>query len=554
MERTMAELPVSTTQPVQAARCVGSPSAMRLARKAAAATALVALAPAAGAQVPPSCAPSVPCQLTASLPASRGGFVDTRLAPDGVRAVFVHVGEDASRQLYSVPVAGNGLPVQLNAPGLDQIDDVEISANSRWVVYTASEPGSSTRRLFSVPIGGPASANTRLASDVPQAPQISRDGRKVVFRTSDGRALHAVPIDGSGDAGTRLTDPMVEGGAVTSFAISADSGSVVYMADQETHGQTELYRVPLTLEPQTDPATTKLSHPADGAVHSFSVARTDERVLYRTIRDNVAQLHSAHLLGGPTVRLNVPLPPGWDVALPFEGPTGLRRGYAHAQGGHAVYEIEFRDPFSGDIQRELYSVPISGPASASVRLDVPDPAADEAGFQIRGNGGYVVYTMDAENSDDVSAYGVPTRGPAGASALVVSPSPRGDQFALHATPDGTRVVWPFQGADGRTSMFSTLISGGGAVRLSQDESVVGPPVINRSGLRDAYLAEVPGTGQRDVLSVHPAGAGAPFNLTTALDRPFLSRLAMTASHAVYSAAEPAGASSHLYSSKLVPAP
>ncbi|MPZ17309.1 MAG: hypothetical protein GEV06_05275 [Luteitalea sp.] len=109
------------------------------------------------AQAPPSCEPSLPCNLTASLPASRGGFVDFRLAPNGERAVFIHVGEDVSRQLYSVPVAGNGLPVKLNVSGVDQIHDVVISANSRRVVYTASEPRSpTTKTLFSVPIDGPA--------------------------------------------------------------------------------------------------------------------------------------------------------------------------------------------------------------------------------------------------------------------------------------------------------------------------------------------------------------------------------------------------------------
>jgi hypothetical protein len=511
------------------------------------------LTPTARAQVPPSCAPSVPCKLTASLPASRGGFVDSLLAPNGERAVFVHVGEDASRQLYSVPVAGGAGPVKLNLPAIDQIHDVEISADSRRVVYIASEAGASTRVLFSVPIGGPASASVRLATDVLQAPQVSRDGRKVVFRAPSGTELRAVPIAGPEDAAVRLTDPMVNGGAITTFALSADSQSVVYLADQQTNNLPELFRVPLLLQPQPNPPTTKLSDPADGRVLDFRVAKNDDPVLYRTSLNNVAELHSAPVLGGHRVKLNLPLPPGWDVPQPVVEPTGLQRGYAHAQGGRAVYEIFFRAP-SGDVQRELYSVPIAGPVNANVRLDVPDDSADEAGFQIRGNGGVVVYAMAAEIGGDVSAYSVPTRGPASARALVVSPSSRGDQFALRATPDGTRVVWPFQRADGRVSMFSTLISGSGMVELSGVESVVGPPVINKLQLRDAYLAQEPGTGQRDVFSVHPAGFGPPFNLTSSLDRAFISHLAVTASHAIYSAAEPDGASSHLYSSKLIPGP
>jgi hypothetical protein len=79
-------------------------------------------------------------------------------------------------------------------------------------------------------------------------------------------------------------------------------------------------------------------------------------------------------------------------------------------------------------------------------------------------------------------------------------------------------------------------------------------VINKFELRDAYVAEIPGAARRDVFSVHPAGFGPPFILTNSLDRTFLSRLAVTGTHAVYSAAEPDGASSHLYSSRLVPGP
>jgi hypothetical protein len=516
---------------------------------ATAALLLALVAPATRAQVPPSCGPAVPCKLTASLPASRGGFVDSQLAANGERAVFIHVGEDFSRQLYSVPVAGDGVPVKLSVPGVDQIHDVEISANSQWVVYTASDPRSPMRKLFSVPIAGPASAGVQRAVNVPQPPQISRDSRNVVFRTPEGEQLQAVPIEGPSNTRLRLTDPMGKGGAITTFAISADSKSVIYMADQETDNLAELYRVPLKLEPQPNPPTTKLSDPGDGRVVDFRISRNDDPVLYRATLDNVIELHSVRPGGGHRVKLNVPLPPGWDVPQPVAEPTGMLRGYAHAQGGWAVYEIFFRDPF-GDIQRELYRVPLAGPAGANVRLDVPDDAADEAGFQIRGNGGYVVYAMAAEDSSNVWGYAVPTSGPADRSALVVWPSPRGDQFALHGTPDGTRVVWPFQSEDGHTSMFSTLVSGGGLVKLSREESVVGPPVINQFALRDAYIAELPGAARRGVFSVHPAGFGPPFILTGSLDRQ--SHLAVTASHAVYSAAEPDGTSSHLYSSKLIP--
>jgi hypothetical protein len=168
----------------------------------------------ASAQAPPPCDPSLPCRLSVNLPEFPGAVIDFQFAPNSERVVFIHVGDGAVRQLYSAPVVGGESPTKLNVPAVDQIHDVAISPDSTRVVYSASEPESPERHLFSVPITGPTSANVRLASNVAVSrAQISPDSRKVVFQPATGERLHAAPIAGPANASVRLTAPVVAGGS-----------------------------------------------------------------------------------------------------------------------------------------------------------------------------------------------------------------------------------------------------------------------------------------------------------------------------------------------------
>jgi hypothetical protein len=157
-------------------------------------------------------------------------------------------------------------------------------------------------------------------------------------------------------------------------------------------------------------------------VHSFRVPKNDNPVLHR---NNVAERHSARIAGGHRVKFNVPLLPGCDVPQPLEEPTGLLRGYAHAQGGHAVYEIQFRDPLSGDIQRELHGVPIAGrqvPASGSTRPTTRCISVGWASFARTSRG---VYSTSSTRTGvgarhDETRIGV--REPMDATGLVLGPT------------------------------------------------------------------------------------------------------------------------------------
>lgn len=507
----------------------------------------------AAAQPPPCTNTSVPCLLSAGLPPSSGVF-GIAVAPNGSRVAFIHFASSTAT-LYSAPAGGGAFPVRLSPTGATNIANLMISADSSRVVYTASMPGSTDRVVFSVPIAGPESAGIRLMDNLPPGlpPIISPDSRKVVMMSAADR-LRVVPIEGPAADGALLTDPMVAGARVQKFAISSDSHSVVYRADQETDNVFELYRVPLTLTPLPDPPTAKLSGPmvSGGDVLDFELSPVTGRLAYHADQDvnDVNELYTIGLAGGGRTKVSA-LPAGWDVTPPIVSADQHRIGYTIvADGSRVVYEIELR---AGTVvvDKRLFSVPIAGPATSSVRLD--DPAVDtmQDGYQVSSDGAQVVYMLWEQEGTNAWGMSVPVLGPASASVVVTFPAPGEPVFTL--SPDGNRMAW-LVGVE----MYSEPIEGGANVRINGNETDVSAPIfINAAGARAVYNAVGAGLNERDLWSVPLSGSGTRYNLTQQLAAALINKFRLTGDglRAVYEASveDPApGIQYHLYSSRLVP--
>jgi hypothetical protein len=520
---------------------------------ASAATAALSLAFAsleAAAQTTPPCDLVQPCRLSAGLPAATD-FTAT-VAPNGERVVFRRFSGPFS-ELYSVTPGGAAPATKLSIDTVNTIHNWAISPDSTRVVYRASSPGSEVRSLYSVPIGGPASASVLLVTGdsdgVQPPPRISPDGLKVVFRPATTDQLRVVPIAGPASASARLSDPVVAGGAIFGFEISADSGSVVYQADQNTNDVVELYRVPLTLNPQPDPPTIKLNAalPAGGLVQSFRLPTVAGPVVYRADQEVAGrfELYSVSLGGNGRIKLNVPLPTGWDVPEP--GSLGeLDHGYnITPNGGRVVYEIE---TLAGAVERELYSVPIAGPASASARLDDPSTTSEEIGYLVSPSSTRVVYAV-VEEVDEIDswAYSVPIAGPSSASVQVTEAQPGGTVMTI--SPDGSSVIWELEDID---ELFNTPIDDGlvEAVPISGDENPEATVLVNASTTRAVYTTF---GFDEDVFSVPLSGTGTSYNLTESYEGSIVELFALTPHNqrAIYQGQDPGGAM-HLYSSRLVP--
>jgi hypothetical protein len=223
-----------------------------------------------------------------------------------------------------------------------------------------------------------------------------------------------------------------------------------------------------------------------------------------------------------------------------------------SDGTRVVYKI-VENPIVDEPDSELYSVPIAGPARASVRLDDPPSATTDVGLhQVSADSAWVVYTV----ADDVNtwAYSVPIAGPASASILLTWPSPAGELITL--SPDSAHVVWQLDLANTPDQLFSTPIEEGEGVRINDDEQPVGLALVNASSTRAVYIAQAPGSAERDVFSVPLSGSGPRYNLTASLDAPFIQgpvALTSDGERVVYAAQAP-NDGFHLYSSRLIPSP
>lgn len=520
---------------------------------AALSTALVLAVPAAAAPEP--CSAVQPCRLSVGLPASFSPN-QIHLTPDGDTVVFDHTAAGGTvRALYSVPVRRGQDPVRLDPPNAPPNEaDAVITPDGSRVLYR-SERGLNDA-LFSVPLQGPASATVRLSPGVPaggSAVQVSPNGRLVVHLSAT-RRIRLTPAAGPESATVVLTRTPVD-----SFDISADGRSVVYIAAGEG-GAKELFRVPLTLNPDPDQVPTRLNGPlvAGGGVRSFRLPDGPGPVVYSADEErvNIRELYSVSFTGARRTKLNVPLPPGWRVPLPNVDLTDFHSGYAISPDGQRVtYVIGSSAVFT---LYQLFSVPSAGPASASRRLDVTTPDTIPPGFHPTADSSRVVYQVPGDHGGPGRTFSVPIDGPA-ADRIAVSSFGEDGTFVQVSPggPDGPRVV-------SRARIFNQdvvlsgpvdePIFGPGLVRLNGTERLTGGVRFDPTGERVVYVADADGPGpELDVFSSSLTTSGSRYNLTSTLTADRIAQLHATDQHAVY-AANVSDDGYQLYSSPLVPGP
>ncbi len=165
-------------------------------------------------------------------------------------------------EVYSRSIDGAGAPTKLNAPmvagGDVTFSVVRVSPDATRVVYRADQDTDEVYEVYSRTIdgsGAPIKLNGPLVTNGDVCPgsltdcvQISYDSRWVVYLADEDadtvNELYSRRIDGIG-APIKLNATLVNGGDVSQFQISADSTRVVYLADQDTDQVFELYSRPI---------------------------------------------------------------------------------------------------------------------------------------------------------------------------------------------------------------------------------------------------------------------------------------------------------------------
>lgn len=322
-------------------------------------------------------------------------------------------GSDCPATLFSTRADGSGEPVALDtgqrSGGRNFYPEAHISADSKYVIYNPNNgvhrtcrtpiqggtredigppayienygskeairiaPGEqyiviiSSGRIYSVSDGTEVqlnpypTVNTLFESDYALSP----DGAYVVFRAdgfssrNDGDvALFSVPI-GGGEA-VRLSGDMPPGqgvGAVessyTSFTISPDSQSVVYVADQDTNDVFELYSVPIT---GGEPV--KLNPPVTiGDVRSHWISPDSQHVVFTAdfITKWKDDIYSAPMSGGAAVKLNEPFAEGVYTIFSRGGVAITRDSkYVAYMSESPPYHEAFASPMEGGAMVRLH--------------------------------------------------------------------------------------------------------------------------------------------------------------------------------------------------------
>lgn len=435
-----------------------------------------------------------PAFLLPAPPVTNGDIFEFAITPDGSRVVYRgDFTVDERLELRSSPIDRSTGTVLLNgalAPGGD-VARFAVVASGQRVIYSADQDLDGVIELYSVLATGgtPARLNPTLVNGGGVEDFVlSPSGQRVVFRADTAIDelfnLVSVPAAGPAAAGVTLTDTASVSGDVTSFALSADGGYAVFLADQHTDQQFELFSAALGGGP-----TTRISAPLgpDGDVSSFALSVAGQRVIYLADQDTdeVFELFSVALGGGPATKLSPPLVAGGAIGAFRISPDGAR----------VVYQASQADPAVVD----LYSVPISGGAAVRLSSLVPGRALAGQGFAISPNSQRVVYLADQTTDDEIELFSIAIGG--GSPATLNNTLPAGgDVTSFQISPDSARVVYVGdQNSDEVFEIYSVPLADGSIVRLN-------PPL--QPG-RDVFgdFSCVGQRGQWDALD--PAGI-APF--------------------------------------------
>ncbi len=230
-------------------------------------------------------------------------------------------------------------------------------------------------------------------------------------------------------SGARLNPKLPLGRTVTSFALTPDKTAVLYIADQDTNDVFELYRVNIA----TPGVSTKLNGtliPPQGDVASFSVTPDGSSVVYLADQqiDQAFQLYRVPFsTPGSSTVLNSALPSGGTVSQFAVTLDSTKVVYIANQGNINI--------------DELYQVAFSNPGN-SQQLNTPlSLGRNVVQFAISPNSVFVVYLADQDIDEVFELYLAQVSGPANGVRLNPPLLPGQNVTTFAVTPDSTAVIY-----------------------------------------------------------------------------------------------------------------
>ena len=242
----------------------------------------------------------------------------------------------------------------------------------------------------------------------------------------------------------KLNPPLSQGKNVLDFRITPDKTAVVYRADQDNNEVFELYRV----EFANPGVSTKLNSPlpVGGDVWSAVITPDSSSVVYLADQttEGVLELYRVPFATpGVSTKLNAPLVPGGNVFF----------GIGITPDNSAVVYVATQDTAN---TMELYRVPLATPGLSTKLNGVLPANTDINSFEIAPDSASVVYT-DFQSAPPqalkMDLYRVPFNTPGQSTKLNVLLSSLQFIGEYDITPDSSSVVYT---ADSQTSDFRSL--------------------------------------------------------------------------------------------------
>jgi hypothetical protein len=377
-------------------------------------------------------------------PATGRGVYYFKLSPDNQYVVYYsfHIRSEPNgclrESVLSIPLAG-GAAIDLTdwvAP-FDSIavNNYSISPDSSRVFFRVN------RDLYSVPITGESHTllNHTLApgDEVEGLFWVTNDSQRAIYQVRNH--LYSVPVQGGDIA--ELNPTAIEASEIKWVALSPDSQHVVYLADEEVDGLTELYSVSVDGE-----ARVKLSDAGTqqkSVLQLLTILKDSASVLYvsESQEEDVYELLQVPMTGGAS---------NWIADLPAQAHIVYLGLKATPDQRYAVYWDE------QDGSDHLFSVNLLSGMTQRITADM-NPTASADWYQIAPDSSRVVYRADQETDSAFSLYTTPIAG-GSVHRLNAGLAEGGDLYSHFAmTTHGSYVVYRGdQEVDGRVELFAAF--------------------------------------------------------------------------------------------------
>ena len=400
-----------------------------------------------------------------------------RVSPDASRVVYrADPGVNDRYELFVAPIDGSAPAAPLVTVGPGGVvweDEYRFSPDGAYVVYHADD--GDQLGFFSVRLSDGAIVLLHLAPVVAGF-EIAPNSARAVFLSAGLRELYSARLDGSTPS-VRINPDFVPGGRVDTvrfsdggFAISPDSLRVAYRADAEEQFVWELYRVPIV--PSGPPIATKLNPPlpAGADVGAFRIAPSSPFVLYQADAETP----------GVTELLRTPGQFAINGALPI-GAVGDVLSYV-VRNGRVVYLAdqeadECRELFGAPADGSTPPVKLNGvlveggdvtdfalTSDGSTAVYLADAELDET---------YELYTVAADGSAPPVRLNGPLHSALSVGGFLVSPD--GTRVVYEAFQDGgppTFRLWSVPIHGGTTVPFDMNSASFDSVQFTPDSTRV----------------------------------------------------------------------------------